>query len=97
MIHPESESCPPHKCPWGFRNPRNHLTLAEFKALLMNMADKDNQKITCPGCGREVYLEIKIPSHNKKDKLTAEERKEAKRSREQYLSQGLVLERKKRR
>jgi hypothetical protein len=65
ITKPDGANYPPHKCEWGYRNPRNHLSLPKFKSLLLTMIEREDQRIVCPGCGREIYLNLKIESHNK--------------------------------
>lgn len=62
---PSRENYQPHRCEWGFRNPKNHLTGKQFVSMLNTMlTSQDNQHIACPGCGRIVYLTLKIEGHN---------------------------------
>jgi hypothetical protein len=65
-IKVDSSNYPKHRCGWGFRNPKNHLTDKQFTKLIMDMlASEDRQHITCPGCGRSIYLSMRIELHNK--------------------------------
>ncbi len=63
---PDDTNYPAHKCAWGLRNPKNHLTQQKFIDLVIKMLEsEDKQHIICPGCGRSIYLTLKIESHNK--------------------------------
>lgn len=55
----------PHRCEWSMRNPRRHLTRAKLADLLHDLAYSGDQRVTCPGCGKSVYLTIQINGHNK--------------------------------
>jgi hypothetical protein len=62
---PSRENTPAHRCEWGYRNPKNHLTFKSFASLIADMiTSEDNQHIKCPGCKRNIYLSLKIEPHN---------------------------------
>jgi len=67
---PDGKNYPAHKCEWGYRNPRNHLSRLALARMIQAMLDRGDQKIICPGCEREIYLSLKIESHNKSVKRT---------------------------
>lgn len=83
ITKPDRENYSPQRCEWGFRNPRNHLKPARFATMLEQMCARGDQRITCPGCGRDVYLELKITGHNHGRPLSKKEQAEVIRRREE--------------
>jgi sarcosine oxidase delta subunit len=47
------------------------------------MIERGDQRIICPGCGRTVYLEIKIMGHNHNRPLDEKQKKKLEEIREE--------------